>query len=186
MRKNFGPNNWMYPMPVLIVSAYAKDGSVNAMNAAWGNISRANQISVTINHGHKTTKNVLEKQAFTVSFANRANMAACDYLGMESGNDVKNKMEKAGLHFTKSEFVDAPVVDELPMCLECRVLSYDPDVNRLIGEIVNICADESILDAEGNIDPKKLDPLIFDPVHHHYYTLGEKAGDALGEGKKLI
>lgn len=145
MRKNFGAKPWTYPQPVFILATYGEDGTPDAMNAAWGGISDDKELSMCISAGHKTTANILARKAFTVSMATVEQMVACDYVGIESGNNVANKLEKAGWHTTKSEFVDAPVIDELPMAVECRLISYDPESCRLVGEIVNVSADESVL-----------------------------------------
>ena len=175
MRKNFGAKPWTYPQPVFILAAYDENGTPNAMNAAWGGISE----------GHKTTANILARKAFTVSMATAEQMVACDYVGIESGNQVADKVAKAGWHTTKSEFVDAPLIDELPMAVECRLVSYDPESCRLVGEIVNVSADESVLDEDGKIDPDKLRPITFDPIHNAYRVLGEKVGNAFKDGAKL-
>ena len=106
-------------------------------------------------------------------------------MGIESGNNVANKLEKAGWHTSKAEFVDAPLIDELPMAVECRLVSYDPESCRLVGEIVNVSADESVLGEDGKIDPDKLQPIIFDPIHNIYRKLGEKAGNAFRDGAQL-
>ena len=185
MRKNFGVKPWTYPQPVFILAAYGENGVPNAMNAAWGGISEANEVTICISAGHKTTENIQARGAFTISMATAAQMTACDYVGIVSGNDAENKLEKAGWHTTKSEFVDAPLIDELPMALECRLISYDPRSCRLVGEIVNVSADESVLDAEGRIDPDKLQPIIFDPIHATYHKLGEVVGKAFHDGAAL-
>lgn len=185
MRKNFGAKPWTYPQPVFILAAYGEDGTPNAMNAAWGGISDDRELSLCISAGHKTTANILCRKAFTVSMATAEQMVACDYVGIESGNNTANKMEKAGFHTTPSEFVDAPLIDELPMAVECRLVSYDPESCRLVGEIVNVSADESVLDATGKIDPDKLQPITFDPIHNTYRKLGEIVGSAFRDGAKL-
>ena len=185
MRKNFGAKPWTYPQPVFILAAYSEDGMPNAMNAAWGGISDDKELSMCISAGHKTTANILARKAFTVSMATAEQTVACDYVGIESGNKVADKVTKAGWHTTKSEFVDAPLIDELPMAVECRLVSYDPESCRLVGEIVNVCADESVLGADGKIDPDKLRPITFDPIHNAYRVLGEKVGNAFKDGAKL-
>lgn len=185
MRKNFGAKPWTYPQPVFILATYGEDGTPDAMNAAWGGISEANQLTMCISAGHKTTANILARRAFTVSMATAAQVVACDYVGMASGNNVPDKLSKAGFHTTRSEFVDAPLIDELPMALECRLISYDPESCRLVGEIVNVSADESVLDASGKIDPDKLQPITFDPIHNAYRKLGEKVGNAFSDGAAL-
>ena len=145
MRKNFGAKPWTYPQPVLILATYGEDGTPDAMNAAWGGISDDKELSMCISAEHKTTANILLRKAFTVSMATAEQVVACDYVGIESGSNVANKLEKAGWHTTKSEFVDAPLIDELPMAVECRLVSYDPESCRLVGEIVNVSADEAVL-----------------------------------------
>ena len=185
MRKNFGAKPHLYPQPVLILAAYDENGVPCAMNAAWGGISGGSEISMCISAGHKTTKNILERKAFTVSMATADHVAACDYVGIVSGNKEPDKFAKAGFHATKSEFVDAPLIDELPMALECRLISYDPESCRLVGEIVNVSADESVLDENGKVDAGKLRPITYDPMNHHYLVLGEKVGQAFHDGMTL-
>ena len=184
MRKNFGAKPICYPQPVFILAAYDENGVPNAMNAAWGGISDDKEISFCISAGHKTTCDILARKAFTVSMADAAHVVECDYVGVVSGNDVPDKLARCGFHTTKSEFVDAPLIDELAMALECRLTSYDPQTCRLVGEIVNVCADESVL-TDGRIDPAKLRPITFDPVNNDYLVLGEKVGNAFGDGLKL-
>lgn len=185
MRKNFGAKTYLYPMPVLIIGTYDEDGRANAMNAAWGGISEENEISICISASHKTTKNLLAKGAFTVSIATADHICACDYVGIASGNDTPDKLERCGWHTQKSAFVDAPIIEELPMALECKLISYDEPSCRLVGQIVNVSADESVL-TDGVIDPAKLRPITYDPVRHGYYVLGERVGSAFADGKKLF
>ena len=184
MRKNFGPKPILYPQPVFIIAAYDENGVPNAMNAAWGGISESDEISMCISENHKTTENILARKAFTVSMGTADQVAACDYVGVVSGNKVPDKVAKAGFHTTKSEYVDAPLIDELPMAVECRLKSYDPDTCRLVGEVVNVCADENVL-TEGKIDPAKLRPIVFDGMNHTYMTLGDVVGKAFSDGLKL-
>ena len=185
MRKNFGAKPYTYPQPVLIIASYDENGTPDAMNAAWGGISDDTQISMCLSAGHKTVKNILKRKAFTVSMADAAHVAACDYVGIVSANNVPDKLEKAGFHTTRSEFVDAPLIDELPMTLECRLVSYDEESCRMVGEIVNVSAEESVLDENGKIDPGKLQPITFDPVNNAYLKLGEKVGNAFRDGLAL-
>ena len=184
MRKNFGAKPILYPQPVFIIASYDENGIPDAMNAAWGGISESNEISMCISAEHKTTKNILSREAFTVSMATAEQMVACDYVGIVSGNNEPDKMEKAGFHTTKSEFVDAPVIDELPMAVECKLISYDAETCRMVGKIINVCADESIL-TDGNIDPMKLRPITYDGMNHAYYVLGEKVGNAFTDGNAM-
>ena len=184
MRKNFGAKPILYPQPVFIIATYNEDGTANAMNAAWGGISEADQITMCISEDHQTTKNVLARGAFTVSMATADTVVACDYVGVVSGKKVPDKVARAGFHVTKSEFVDAPIIEELPMAVECELIDYDPDTCRMVGKVINVCADESVL-TDGKIDPAKLRPITFDGMNHAYLVLGEKVGNAFADGKKF-
>lgn len=184
MRKNFGAKPILYPQPVFILATYNEDGTANAMNAAWGGISETNEISMCISAEHQTTANVLARKAFTVSMATADYVVACDYVGLVSGSKEPNKLEKAGFHTVKSDLVDAPIIVELPMALECKLKSYDPESCRMVGEVVNVCAEESVL-TDGKIDPAKLKPITFDGMNRTYLVLGEKVGQAFSDGAKL-
>ena len=184
MRKNFGVKPSVYPMPVFIVAAYDENGNPNAMNAAWGGISEEDEISICISAGHKTTKNILATGAFTVSVATADYVKECDYLGIVSGNKTPDKLARCGLTAEKSEFVNAPIIKELPMAVECKLRSYDEKSCRLVGEIINVSVDESAL-TDGEADPDKLRPITYDPFRHGYYVLGEKVGQAFSDGKKF-
>ena len=181
MRKNFGVKPMVYPMPVFIIGTYDENGVPNAMNAAWGGISEENEISICISADHKTTYNLLKKGAFTVSMATADYVRECDYVGIVSGNDVEDKLTRCGLHTVKSEFVNAPVIVELPMAVECRLKSYDPDSCRLVGEIVNVSCDEEMLTG-GRIDLAKLRPITYDSANHTYRVVGEVVGKAYSDG----
>ena len=139
---------------------------------------------VCLAHDHKTTENIKNTGAFTVSFATAKTVAHCDYVGIVSANDVPDKFAKAGFHAAKAELVNAPVIEELPMTLECELIKFNED-GICIGKIVNVSADESILDGNGKIDVKKLDPIIYDGVSHGYWRFGEKVGQAFSDGKKI-
>ena len=184
MRKNFGVKPMVYPMPVFIIGTYGKDGTPNAMNAAWGGITEENEITICVSADHKTTENFTFSGAFTVSPATADFVKECDYMGIESGNKVIDKLDRCGLHTSKSEFVNAPLILELPMALECKVKSYDPDTCRLVGEIVNVSCDESVL-TDGKIDPDKLKPITYDSANHTYRVIGEVVGKAFSDGLKF-
>ena len=184
MRKNFGAKTWLYPMPVLIVGTYDENGIPDAMNAAWGGIYDTNLVMVCLDDSHKTTENIKKTKAFTVSFATVNTVVPCDYVGIVSANDEPDKLAKAGFHTVKSEFVNAPVIKELPMTVECELLKFNED-GICIGKIVNVSADEAVLDENGKIDAKKLDPIIYDSVAHAYWNFGEKVGKAFSDGNKL-
>ena len=184
MRKNFGAQTWMYPMPVLIVGTYDENGKPDAMNAAWGGIYETNQIMLCLSASHRTTKNIKEKGAFTVSFATAKTVVPSDYVGIVSAKNTPDKMEKSGLHAEKSTLVDAPLFQEYPMTLECKLVKFNED-GIVVGEIVNVSADESILDEDGKIAVEKLEPIAFDSVSHAYHKLGEKVGNAFSDGNQL-
>ena len=185
MRKNFGAKALCYPMPVFIIGTYNTDGTPNAMNAAWGGISEEQEISICVDSAHRTAENLMARRAFTVSMATAKYVAACDYVGIVSGSKAPDKFAKAGFHATKSAFVDAPLIDELPMALECEVISYDEESCRLVGRIVNVSADESVLGENGKVDVTKLRPISYDPMNHDYLVLGEKVGNAFQDGAAL-
>ena len=184
MRKNFGAQPFLYPQLVMIVASYGKDGTPDAMNAAWGGIAGGDKLFLCLSSNHKTVENILERKAFTVSVADEAHLVEAEYVGLVSGNDVPDKLERSGFHVTKSEFVDAPVIDELPLVLECKLLRYDPDSHFMLGQIVNAGADEAVLDDAGRIDPAKLKPITFDPANRTYWGLGKKVGNAFSDGSK--
>lgn len=185
MRKNLGTKTWLYPMPVFIVAAYDNDGIPNAMNAAWGGIYSDDMIGICLDDAHKTTKNILQTKVFTVSIATVNHVTACDYVGIVSGNNEPDKFKKAGFTAIKSEFVNAPIIEQLPMCLECELVSYDEESCYMIGKIINISADESVVTENNKIDIKKLQPITYDPCNKHYIALGDKVGNAFSDGKKI-
>lgn len=185
MRKPFGAQTWLYPMPVLIVGTYDENKNPNAMNAAWGGIYDTDQIMICLAHDHKTTENIKKTGAFTVSFATANTVIPCDYVGIVSANEVPDKFAKAGFHASSSERVNAPIIEELPLTLECRWIKFNED-GICIGEIVNVSADERVLDENGRIDVKKLDPICYDAVTHAYWRLGERVGQAFSDGKKIL
>ena len=188
MKKDIGAAALVTPMPVCIVAAYDKDGKPNAMNAAWGMASGRDEIALFISKPHKTTKNILETKAFTVSIADAANVVPADYVGIDTGNKVENKFEKSGLHETKSKFVNAPVIEEFPVCIECEFLEEldTGNIHGVVGKIVNVMAEESALDEEGKLDVTKLQILMFDNSKHGYFTVGEQVGTAWDAGMELM
>lgn len=185
MRKNLKAKAYMYPLPVLIIGTYDENGVPDAMNAAWGTVCDTAQVAIVLSAGHKTVKNLLKTKAFTVAMADVNNVLPADYVGVVSANDVPDKLVKTGWHITKSEFVNAPVIEELPLVLECKLASYDTDTEICIGEIVNVSADERILNEKGKIDLTKFKPICYDTDGHGYYALGEKVGQAFFDGLKL-
>lgn len=188
MKKSIGVSSNLFPMPVLMIATYDENEKVDVMNMAWGGICARNMVALNISEGHKTTKNMRLHGAFTLSVANVATMNASDYFGIVSGNDVEDKFERTGMHAVKSTRVDAPIVEEYPLTLECRVVEFQDTVYglRVLGEIVNTLADESVLDQDGTVDPSKLNALIFDTFQHGYYAVGEKVGQAWENGTEFM
>lgn len=180
-RVDFGAKPLMLPQPVLIVGTYDKDGNANAMNAAWGITTDYKEISISMSK-HKTTENFAVTGAFTVSMGTEDTMTACDFVGVVSGNDDPNKMAKTNWHAYKSANVNAPLFEELKMAMECKVKSFEDGI--LIGEIVNVCADESVI-TDGKIDYKKLKPIAFDPCINKYVAMGDVVGNAFADGLAL-
>lgn len=184
MRKDFGAKPMLYPMPVFMIATYDENGNPDLMNAAWGGIADDTKINICLSPEHKTVKNIQAGSDFTVSMATAKTVAACDYVGLVSANNEPEKIKKSGLHFEKSQKVNAPVVEELPMVLECKTIRFDVEECRLFGEIVNVAVDESIL-TDGKIDVKKLDPITYDGVYHKYIRLGDAVADAFKIGLTL-
>ncbi len=184
-RKSFGAKPFSLPQPVWIIATYDENGVPNAMNAAWGGISEENEVTVCLSAGHKTCKNFAKTGAFTISMADEAHAAGCEYVGMATGNKTEDKFARAGFTAEKSGLVNAPIIRELAVCLECRVKSYDPESCILKGEIVNVSVDERAL-TDGKVDVSKVRPIAFDPFNNAYNVLGEEVGKAWGAGRALL
>ena len=188
MKKDLGVLPAVYPMPVLMVAAYDKNEKVNVMNVAWGQICDEDKIILFIGEGKKTWLNIKESKAFTVSIADKAHMDAADFFGIASGNKIDDKFERTGYHATKSDKVHAPVIDEFPVAMECELLEFlhTDYVDGIVGKIVNVKADEAVLDEKGKIDPERMQALIFDQFRHGYYVTGEQVGKAWNAGAALM
>lgn len=188
MRKDLGAQPAIFPMPVLMVAAYDENGVVNVMNAAWGTICEMDKIALIIDEGHKTTQNIKKVKAFTVSIADKAHMDGADFFGIATGNKMPDKFAKSGYHAEKSANVNAPIITEFPVALECELAEIvDTDnIYAVIGKIVNVSADENVLGDDGKIDPEKLNALIFDQFRSGYYVASEKVGQAWNAGKAMM
>ena len=180
MKKNIKTKEAIFPMPVLMIATYNDDETVNVMNAAWGTMLERDQVILNLTESHKTVKNIRKRKAFTVSIANAKNVVAADYFGIVSGNNTENKFDNSGLTITKSENVDAPIINEFPICMECELLDNESNWG-IVGKVVNTLADEEIMNGD-NIDIKLLEAIAFDPYTHGYYKVTERVGNAFKDG----
>ena len=188
MKKDLGVKPYLFPMPVLMIATYGDDGTVDVMNMAWGGICAENMVSLNIDTDHKTAKNIKKRGAFTLSIADVPHIQAADFFGIASGNKMEDKFARSGLTAGKSEKVDAPVVQEFPLTLECKVVEDKMEVygHHVLGEIVGVLADESVLDETGKVDASKLNAFVFDQFRSGYYAIGEKVGQAWHTGAPLM
>lgn len=186
MRKKLNITEGIFPMPVLMVATYNEDGSVNVMNAAWGTMQERGNVALNLTKTHKTVKNIMARGAFTVSIADAAHVVEADYFGVESGNRVADKFKKSGLTASKSEMVDAPIINEFPLCMECEFIEYQDNEFGcgVIGKVVNVTADESVM-AGDKIDMSLVNAIAFDPYTHGYYKVAERVGEAFSDGMSL-
>ena len=186
MRKKLNVTDGIFPMPVLMIATYNDDGSVNVMNAAWGTMIDRDKVALNLSETHKTVKNIKERKGFTVSIADAAHVIEADYFGVVSGNNDPKKFEKSGLTAIRSKFVDAPVVNEFPICLECEFVEYQGDENGIgvVGKVVNVTADEKVM-KDGKIDMSLVNAIAYDPFTLGYYKVTERVGDAFKDGLKL-
>lgn len=186
MRKKLNITEGIFPMPVLMVATYNEDGSVNVMNAAWGTMQERGNVALNLTETHKTVKNIKARGAFTVSIADVAHVVEADYFGVESGNRAADKFENSGLTASKAELVDAPVINEFPICLECEYIEYQNNEYGcgVIGKVVNVTADESVM-VEGKVDMNLVNAIAFDPYTNGYYKVGERVGEAYKDGLQL-
>ena len=181
MRKNLGNKMNFLPLPVLMIGTYDENEKANVMNAAWGGIYDYGKVFISLSK-HKTTENLELKKAFTVSFATKETEVISDYFGVVSGNE-EDKIKKSGVHVVKSNFVDAPIIEEYPLTLECIVESFED--GDLIGKIINCSVDEKYIDENGNIDVDKMEIITYDMTSNTYRVLGDVIGKAFKDGMKL-
>lgn len=183
MRKQIKTTEGIFPMPVLMIATYNEDGSVNVMNAAWGTMLERDEVILNLTETHKTVKNIRNRKAFTVSLADAKNVIAADYFGVISGNKENDKFEKSGLTSYKSELVDAPIINEFPICFECELVDNESNWG-IVGKVVKVTADESVMN-DDNVDISLLNAIAFDPYTHGYYKIGERVGNAFKDGLQL-
>ncbi len=186
MKKNIKTTEAIFPMPVLMIATYNEDDSIDVMNAAWGTMLDRDYIILNLTETHKTVQNIKKRKAFTVSIADAKHVIEADYFGVVSANDIQNKFEKSGLSAIKSKLVDAPIINEFPICIECEFIEYQDDKYGcgVIGKIVNVSADEKII-SNNQVDITKLEAIAFDPYTHGYYKVTERVGNEFKDGLKL-
>lgn len=186
MRKNIKTTEAIFPMPVLMVATYNEDGTVDVMNAAWGTMVDRNIVALNLTETHKTVKNIKARKAFTVGIADSRHVTEADYFGVVSGNNTPDKFANSGLTAVKSELVDAPIITDFPICLECEFIEYQDSAYGLgvIGKVVNTSADEKVMKGD-NVDIDLIDAIAFDPYTHGYYKVGTRVGEAFKDGLKL-
>lgn len=188
MKKNIGVVPAVYPMPVLMVAAYDANEKVNVMNVAWGQICDMDKIILFIGEGKKTWLNIQESKAFTVALADEAHVDVADFFGIASGNKINDKFERTGYHAVKSDKVNAPIIEEFPVVMECELLEFleTEYVSGIVGKIVNVKAEEAVLSENGKVDPTKLQALMFDQFQNGYYSTGKKVATAWNAGMELM
>ena len=186
MRERLKITEGIFPMPVLMVATYNEDGSVNVMNAAWGTMQARDTVALNLTESHKTVTNIKARGAFTVSIADAAHVVEADYFGVESGNKVTDKFARSGLTASKAETVDAPVINEFPLCLGCEFIEYQTNEFGcgVIGKVVNVTADQSVME-DGKLNMSLVGAIAFDPYTHGYYKVTERVGDAFKDGLAL-
>ncbi|RRD94175.1 flavin reductase family protein [Clostridiales bacterium COT073_COT-073] len=188
MRKDLGKLPAIFPMPVLMVAAYDEKGKVNVMNAAWGTMCDMDKVLLILDENHKTTKNIRQVKAFTVSLADKEHMDVADFFGIASGNKMEDKFERTGYTAIKSSLINAPIIEEFPVTMECELAEIVETENMyaIVGRLVNVSAEEKVLSENGKIDPGKLNALVFDAFQSGYYGIGEKLGQAWSAGKQWM
>ena len=186
MRTKLKITEGIFPMPVLMVASYNDDGTVNVMNAAWGTMQERNIVALNLTESHKTVKNIKARGAFTVSIADADHVAEADYFGVVSGNKEADNLARSGLTACNAETIDAPVINEFPLCLECEFIEYQNNEYGcgVIGRVVNVTADEKVM-VNGKIDMSLVNAIAFDPYTHGYYKVTERIGEAFKDGLKL-
>lgn len=186
MRTKLNITEGIFPMPVLMIATYNDDGSVNVMNAAWGTMQERDRVALNLTETHKTVQNIKARGAFTVSIADAEHLVEADYFGDVSGNKVADKFARSGLTASKAETVDAPIINEFPICLECKFIEYQDDKYGcgVIGKVMNVTADERVM-VNGKIDMSLVNAIAYDPYTHSYYKVTERVGEAFKDGLRL-
>lgn len=188
MHQSIGAIPLLYPLPVLMVGTYDRDGKPNIMNAAWGGIccSKPPCVSISLRRERHTYSAIMERRAFTIGIPSAECMKQADYVGIVSGRDA-DKFAATGLTPLRSQLVDAPYVKEFPVSLECRLMhAIDLGVHTmLVGEIIDVKARRSVIGEDGQLDIAKVNPMLYDTIHKGYHAVGPFLGKAFSVGKEL-
>ncbi len=188
MTKDFGVQPYLFPMPTYMIGTYNEDDSVDVMMMAWGGICAEDMVALNLEAAHKTVANLESRKAFTLAIPGVDTIKESDFLGIASSNNMKDKFERSGLHSHKSSRVDAPIIDEYPVTLECEIVEMQnqPYGLRILGKIINVIADDKVLDDKGKIDASKINAFAFDQMRNGYYAIGEKVGQAWQSGAEYM
>ncbi len=186
MKKQIKTTEAIFPMPVLLISTFNEDGTVDVMNAAWGTMLERDMVALNLTETHKTVENIKARKGFVIHIADAKHVKAADYFGVVSGHKVADKLEKAGMTYTKSDLVDAPVINELPIAMECAFVEYQNDATGIgvIGKVLRTSVEEDKLN-DGKVDIDALEAIAFDPYTHGYYKVGGRVGDAFKDGLQI-
>lgn len=186
MRKELNITEGIFPMPVLMVATWNDDGTPNVMNAAWGTMASRDHVALNLTETHRTVQNIKKRRAFTVSIADADHVKEADYFGVVSGNRTADKFAASGLHAVPAAHVNAPVIEEFPLCLECEFVEYQDGTYGLgvIGRVVACTADEKVM-TENGLNMDKVNAIAFDPYTHGYYQVQGRVGEAFHDGLAL-
>lgn len=188
MTKNLHAKPYLFPMPTYMIGTYNEDDTVDVMMMAWGGICAEDMVALNLEAEHKTVANIESRKAFTLAVPGTDTLRESDFFGIATANKMADKFERSGLHAVRSERVDAPVITEYPITLECQVIEMQsqPYGLRVLGKIDNVIADEKVLDGAGNIDASKIHAFAFDQMQNGYYAISEKVGQAWHSGADLM
>lgn len=186
MKKQIKTTEAIFPMPVLLISTFNEDGSVDVMNAAWGTMLDRDVVALNLTETHKTVQNIKARGGFVIHIADAKHVVEADFFGVVSGNKEPEKFKKSGLSFVKSDLVDAPVINELPIAMECEFIEYQNDETGIgvIGKVLRTSVEEEHL-KDGRVDIDSVEAIAFDPYTHGYYKVGGRVGEAFSDGLKL-
>ena len=186
MKKQIKTTEAIFPMPVLLISTFNEDGSVDVMNEAWGTMLDRDMVALNLTETHKTVQNIKARKGFIVHISDAKHVVEADYFGVVSGNKEPEKFAKSGMTFTKSDLVDAPIINELPIAMECEFIEYQSDDTGLgvIGKVLSTSVEEAVM-KDGKVDIDALEAISFDPYTHGYYKVAGRFGEAFKDGLKL-